>query len=275
MAIKTFRPITPGLRHRVQVVNDALTVGNEPVKGLTKGKKQNAGRASNGRISMRRKGGGHKRRYRDIDLKRDKIGIPGKVATIEYDPNRSANIALIHYVDGEKRYIIAPKGLVVGRQVLSGPAAPIEAGNSLPLEAIPLGFTVHNVELTLGKGAQLARSAGAGALIVGTDGDYVTLKLPSNELRLVFKKCIATIGGVGNEDHMNERFGKAGRVRWLGKRPRVRGIAMNPVDHPHGGGEGRGKGYKQPVTPWGQPCKGYKTRDPHKPSSRFIVKRRK
>jgi len=259
----------------VQVVNDALTVGNEPQKALTKGKKQNAGRASNGRISVRRKGGGHKKKYREIDWSRDKIGIPGKVATIEYDPNRSANIALINYADGEKRYIIAPSGLLVGQTVMSGPQAAIEVGNALPLENIPVGFKVHNIELSLGKGAQLARSAGAGALIVGTDGDYVTIKLPSNELRLVFKKCIATIGGVGNEDHMNERYGKAGRVRWLGKRPRVRGVAMNPVDHPHGGGEGRGKGYKQPVTPWGQPCKGYKTRDPHKPSSRFIVKRRK
>ncbi len=275
MAIKTFRPITPGLRHRVQVVNDALTIGNEPQKALTRGKKQNAGRASNGRISMRRLGGGHKKKYRLIDWNRDKIGIPGKVATIEYDPNRSGNIALINYVDGEKRYIIAPVGLAVGQMIMSGPQAAIEIGNALPLENIPIGFTVHNVELTLGKGAQLARAAGAGALIVGADGDYVTIKLPSNELRLVFKKCIATIGGVGNEEHMNERFGKAGRVRWLGKRPRVRGVAMNPVDHPHGGGEGRGKGYKQPVTPWGQPCKGYKTRDPHKPSSRFIVKHRK
>jgi large subunit ribosomal protein L2 len=259
----------------VQVVNDELTIGNEPQKALTKGKKQTAGRASNGRISSRRKGGGHKRRYRELDWKRDKIGVPGSVASIEYDPNRSANIALINYVDGEKRYIIAPKGLSVGQMLMSGPQAAIEIGNALPLENIPVGFTVHNVELTLGRGAQMARSAGAAALIVGTDGDYVTLKLPSNELRLVFKKCIATIGSVGNEDHMNERFGKAGRVRWLGKRPRVRGVAMNPVDHPHGGGEGRGKGYKQPVTPWGQPCKGYKTRDPHKPSSRFIVKRRK
>ncbi|MDX9957622.1 MAG: 50S ribosomal protein L2 [Clostridia bacterium] len=275
MAIKTFRPITPGLRHRVQVVNEALTIGNEPQKALTKGKKQMAGRASNGRISVRRQGGGHKRKYRMIDWKRDKFGIPAVVATIEYDPNRSANLALLNYVDGEKRYIIAPKGLMVGQKVMSGPEASMEIGNALPLENIPVGFTVHNVELTLGKGAQMARSAGAGALIVGSDGDYVTIKLPSNELRLVFKKCIATIGGVGNEDHMNERFGKAGRVRWLGKRPRVRGVAMNPVDHPHGGGEGRGKGYKQPVTPWGQPCKGYKTRDSHKPSSRFIVKRRK
>lgn len=275
MAIKTFRPTTPGLRHRVQVVNDALTVGNEPHKALTEGKHSTGGRASNGRISSRRMGGGHKRKYRVIDWKRDKYGVPGTIATIEYDPNRSANIALIKYADGEKRYMIAPKELAVGQVVMSGPEAPIEIGNALPLEKIPVGFTVHNVELNLGKGAQMARSAGAGALIVGTDGDYVTLKLPSNELRLVFKKCIATIGAVGNEDHMNERFGKAGRVRWLGRRPRVRGVAMNPVDHPHGGGEGRGKGYKQPVTPWGQPCKGYKTRDPHKPSSRFIVKRRK
>lgn len=275
MAIKTFRPITPGLRHRVQVVNDALTIGNEPQKALTKGKSSSGGRASNGRISSRHRGGGHKRKYRELDWKRDKYGVPAVVATVEYDPNRSANIALLNYVDGEKRYIIAPKGLAVGHKLLSGPAAPIEIGNALPLENIPVGFTVHNVELTLGRGAQMARSAGAGALIVGTDGDYVTLKLPSNELRLVFKKCVATIGSVGNEDHMNERIGKAGRNRWLGKRPRVRGVAMNSVDHPHGGGEGRGKGYKQPVTPWGQPCKGYKTRDPHKPSSRFIVKRRK
>jgi len=257
------------------VVNEELTLGNEPQKALTQGKKQSAGRASNGRISVRRKGGGHKRKYRLIDWKRDKHGVPGTIASIEYDPNRSANIALVNYSDGEKRYIISPKGLVVGQKIMSGPEAPIEVGNALPLEKIPVGFTVHNVELNLGRGAQMARSAGAGALIVGTDGDYVTLKLPSNELRLVFKKCMATIGSVGNEDHMNERMGKAGRVRWLGKRPRVRGVAMNPVDHPHGGGEGRGKGYKQPVTPWGQPCKGYKTRDPHKPSSRFIVKRRK
>lgn len=275
MAIKTFRPTTPGLRHRVQVVNDALSVGNEPLKNLTSGKKQKAGRASNGRISMRHRGGGHKRKYREIDWKRDKFGVPGKVASIEYDPNRSANIALVNYVDGEKRYIIAPQGMLVGQSVMSGPDASINVGNAMPLESIPVGFTVHNVELTLGKGGQIARSAGSGALIVGSDGDYITLKLPSNELRLVFKKCIATIGAVGNEDHMNQRFGKAGRIRWLGKRPKVRGVAMNPVDHPHGGGEGRGKGYKQPVTPWGQPCKGYKTRDPHKPSNRFIVKRRK
>ncbi len=275
MAIRTFKPMTPGQRHRIQFVNEEVTAGNSPEKALTKGKKQSAGRAGNGRISSRRKGGGHKRKLRLIDWRRDKYNIPGKVATIEYDPNRSANIALINYVDGEKRYIIAPKGLQVGQQIVSGEKAPLEVGNSLPLENIPVGFTVHNVELNLGKGGQLVRSAGGGAMIVGSDGDYIIIKMPSNELRMIFKKCMATIGSVGNEDHMNERFGKAGRIRWLGKRPRVRGVAMNPVDHPHGGGEGRGKGYKQPVTPWGQPCKGYKTRDPHKPSSSFIVKRRK
>ena len=276
MGIKTFRPITPGLRHRVQVVNDELTTNqSNPEKSLTKGKKSNGGRASNGRISVRHQGGGHKQRYRIIDFKRDKTGVPGVVASIEYDPNRSSSIALVKYVDGEKRYIISPKGLKVGQTIVAGPTAPIEVGNSLPLENIPMGITVHNVELTLGKGGQLARSAGASALLVGKEGDYITLKLPSGELRMVFKKCSATIGAVGNEEHMNERLGKAGRTRWLGIRPTVRGTVMNPVDHPHGGGEGRGKGFKQPVSPWGQPSKGYKTRDPHKPSSRFIVKRRK
>jgi large subunit ribosomal protein L2 len=246
----------------------------KPEKSLVQGRKERAGRDSNGRISVRHKGGGHKRRYRVIDFKRDKIGIPGKVASIEYDPNRSANIALVHYADGEKRYIIAPKGLVVNAPVLSGPGAPIEPGNALPLEHIPLGFTVHNIELTLGKGGQMARSAGAGALIAAKEGDYVTLKLPSGEMRMVFKKCYATIGSVGNEDHMNVTLGKAGRKRWLGIRPTVRGMAMNPVDHPHGGGEGKSKGI-HPVTPWGQPTKGYKTRSKHKPSSRFIVSRGK
>ncbi len=276
MGIKTFRPITPGLRHRVQVVNTEITANqSNPEKSLTKGKRSTGGRAANGRISVRHHGGGHKRRYRDIDFMRDKTGVPGTVASIEYDPNRSSNIALIHYVDGEKRYIISPKGLKAGQKIVSGPQASIETGNSLPLENIPVGITVHNVELTLGKGGQMARSAGASALIVAREGDYVVIKLPSGELRMVFKKCSATIGSVGNEEHMNERLGKAGRSRWLGIRPTVRGTVMNPVDHPHGGGEGRGKGFKQPVSPWGQPSKGYKTRDAHKPSSRFIVKRRK
>lgn len=276
MGIKTFRPNTPGLRHRVQVVNTEITANeSKPEKSLTKGKKSSGGRASNGRISVRHQGGGHKQRYREIDFKRDKPGVPGTIASIEYDPNRSANIALVKYADGDKRYILSPMGLKVGQKIVAGAGAPIEPGNALPLESIPMGITVHNVELTLGKGGQLARSAGASALIAGKEGDYVVIRLPSGELRMVFKKCMATIGMVGNGDHMNERFGKAGRIRWLGIRPTVRGTVMNPVDHPHGGGEGRGKGYKQPVTPWGQPCKGYKTRDPHKPSSRFIVKRRK
>ncbi len=276
MAIRTFRPVTPGLRHRVQVINTEISSNkSKPAKSLTKGKSSTGGRASNGRISVRHHGGGHKRKYRSIDFKRDKFGVPGKVQSIEYDPNRSANIALIAYVDGEKRYILSPKGLRVGQNVLSGPEAAPEVGNALPLEKIPVGFTVHNVELTLGRGGQLARSAGVSALIAAKEGDYVVLKLPSGEQRMVFKKCIATVGQVGNDEHMNERIGKAGRTRWLGIRPTVRGTVMNPVDHPHGGGEGRGKGYKQPVSPWGQPAKGYKTRDAHKPSSRFIVKRRK
>ncbi len=276
MGIKTFRPLTPGLRHRVQVVNDEITANrSNPEKSLTKGKSSTGGRASNGRISVRHHGGGHKRKYRVIDFKRDKFGIPGTVSSIEYDPNRTSNIALVTYADGEKRYIISPQGLKVGQKIMSGPQASLEVGNALPLENIPLGFTVHNVELTLGKGGQLARSAGASALLAGTEGDYIVLKLPSGELRMVFKKCVATIGTVGNEEHMNERIGKAGRSRWLGIRPTVRGTVMNPVDHPHGGGEGRGKGYKQPVSPWGQPAKGYKTRDTHKPSGRFITKRRK
>ncbi|HOC27606.1 MAG: 50S ribosomal protein L2 [Rectinema sp.] len=276
MAIRTFRPVTPGLRHRVQVANTEISSNkSKPAKSLTKGKSSTGGRASNGRISVRHHGGGHKRKYRNIDFKRDKLNVPGKVQNIEYDPNRSANIALIAYVDGEKRYILSPKGLRVGQTVLSGPEAAPEVGNALPLERIPVGFTVHNVELTLGRGGQLARSAGVSALIAAKEGDYVVLRLPSGEQRMVFKKCMATVGQVGNDEHMNERIGKAGRTRWLGVRPTVRGTVMNPVDHPHGGGEGRGKGYKQPVSPWGQPAKGYKTRDGHKPSSRFIVKRRK
>jgi len=274
MGIKTYKPITPGMRQYTSLDNSELTKGAKPEKNLTKGQKERAGRDSFGRISVRHKGGGHKRKYRDIDFKRDKIGVPGKVKTLEYDPNRSSNIALINYKDGEKRYIIAPKDLKPGAVIISGPDAPIEPGNALPLENIPLGFTVYNIELTLGKGGQMVRSAGTGALIAAKEGDYVTLKLPSGEMRMVFKKCYATIGSVGNEDHMNTTLGKAGRKRWLGVRPTVRGMSMNPVDHPHGGGEGRSKGI-HPVTPWGQPTKGYKTRKKHKPSSRFIVSRGK
>jgi large subunit ribosomal protein L2 len=274
MGIKTYKPITAGMRQWSSLDFSDLTQDNKPEKSLTSGRKKRAGRDSHGRISVRHKGGGHKRLYRTIDFRRDKLGVPGKVATIEYDPNRSANIALIKYVDGEKRYNIAPKGLEVNARILSGPGAPIETGNAMPLENIPLGFTVHNVELTLGRGGQMARSAGSGALVAAKEGDYVTLKLPSGEMRMVFKKCYATIGVVGNEDHMNVSLGKAGRKRWLGIRPTVRGMAMNPVDHPHGGGEGKSKGI-HPVTPWGQPTKGYKTRSKHKPSSRFIVSRGK
>jgi large subunit ribosomal protein L2 len=270
MGIKTYKPITAGMRQWTSLDNAELTKHVRPEKSLTSGRPEKAGRDSHGRISVRHKGGGHKRLYRTIDFKRDKLGVPGKVASIEYDPNRSSNIALIKYADGEKRYIIAPKGLVVNARVISGPSAPIEVGNALPLENIPLGFTVHNIELTLGRGGQMARSAGTSALIAAKEGDYVTLKLPSGEMRMVFKKCSATIGVVGNEDHMNVSLGKAGRKRWLGVRPAVRGMAMNPVDHPHGGGEGKNKGI-HPVTPWGQPTKGYKTRKKHKPSSRFIL----
>lgn len=273
MALKVYKPTTPGLRGRVDLVKSDLTA-KKPFKKLTHGKKSNAGRDSSGRISVRHRGGGHKRRYREIDFRRDKHGIPGTVKTIEYDPNRSANIALVFYADGDKRYIIAPKGLQVGQKIMSGETAAPTVGNALPLKLIPVGFTVHNIELNLGRGGQLARSAGAGATIAGADGDYVIIRLPSTEMRKVHGRCYATVGVVGNEEHMNVRLGKAGHKRWLGIRPTVRGMAMNPVDHPLGGGEGAGKG-RNPVTPWGQPCKGYKTRNKRKTSSRFIVSRRK
>ena len=251
MALKLYKPITPGMRGRIDLLRDEITA-QKPEKSLTTGKKSNAGRDSHGRISVRHQGGGHKRKYREIDFKRNKYGIPGTVRTIEY----------------------APKGLKVGQKIMSGTMAALELANALPLESIPVGFTVHNVELTLGKGGQMARSAGAAALIAAKEGDYVTLRLPSGETRLVHKKCYATIGEVGNADHMNINLGKAGRARWRGIRPSVRGMAMNPVDHPLGGGEGRGKG-RNPVTPWGQPCKGYKTRKKKNTSDRFIVSRRK
>ncbi len=274
MALKKYKPYTPGLRQKTTLVFDELTT-NRPEKALTQKLQKNAGRDSFGRISVRRKGGGHKRAYRIIDFKRNKDGIPGTVKTIEYDPNRSANIALVFYADGEKRYILAPKGIKVGTKVMSGPQAPLEIGNTLPLKNIPLGLTVHNVELQLGKGGQMVRSAGLGATIVAKEGDYVTLKLPSGEMRMVFGECSATLGRLGNEDHMNVTLGKAGRARWLGRRPKVRGVAMNPVDHPHGGGEGSTNGGRHPVTPWGVQTKGHKTRNKKKPSGKFIVKKRK
>ncbi len=274
MAIKKYRPLTPGLRFKTGLTFEEITK-KTPEKALTSGKPKNAGRGAGGRISVRRKGGGHKRRYRIIDFRRDKIGIPGKVAAIEYDPNRSAFIALVVYKDGEKRYILAPEGLAVGRTVLSGPDAAFEAGNAMPLSKIPLGIQVHNIELNLGRGGQMVRSAGTSATVVAKEGLYVTLRLPSGEMRMVNERCYATIGVLGNKDHMNVSLGKAGRSRWLGKRPKVRGTAMNPVDHPHGGGEGKTKGGRHPVSPWGQPTKGYKTRKKRNTTSRFIVKRRK
>ncbi len=274
MALKNYNPTTPSLRFTTGLGYGEIT-SKKPEKSLSSGLAFRAGRDGAGRISVRRKGGRHKRKYRDIDFKRDKHGIPARVATVEYDPNRSANIALLVYKDGEKRYIIAPRGIQVGAAVMSGPDAPIEVGNALPLEKIPVGMTVHNIELQLGRGAQLARSAGTSATIVAREGDYVTLRLPSGEMRMVFKKNYATLGSVGNEDHMNVSLGKAGRSRWKGHRPKVRGVVMNPVDHPHGGGEGKSSGGRHPVTPWGRPTKGYKTRKKRKSTSKFIVKRRK
>lgn len=274
MGIKQYKPRTPTLRYKTGLTFQEIT-SEEALKTRLKGLPFKAGRDSNGRISVRRRGGRHKRKYREIDFKRDNIGVPGKVFSIEYDPNRSANIARIHFADGDKRYILAPKGLAVGATVVSGDNAPVEIGNSLPLEHIPLGITVHNVELTLGKGGQLVRSAGAGAVIAAKEKDYVTLRLPSGETRLIFRKCRATVGEVGNEDHMNISLGKAGRSRWKGRRPKVRGVVMNPHDHPHGGGEGKTSGGRHPVSPWGQPAKGFKTRKKNKQSSKFIVKKRK
>jgi large subunit ribosomal protein L2 len=274
VALKTYKPTTPGQRYRTSLSYSDLSK-DKPNKKLSKGNPFKAGRGAGGRISVRRKGGQHKRKYRIVDFKRDKTGVQGIVKTLEYDPNRSANIALVQYADGEKRYILAPKGLQTGSKVMSGPGSPVEIGNSLPMELIPVGMSVHNVELQYGKGGQMARSAGAEAVIVAREGDYVTLKLPSGETRLVFKKCAATIGEVGNEDHMNTTLGKAGRSRWKGRRPKVRGVVMNPIDHPHGGGEGKTSGGRHPVTPWGQPTKGYKTRKKNKYSDKFIVKRRK
>jgi len=274
MALKTYKPNTPGLRQKTTLVFSELTA-SKPEKSLTTGLSKKAGRDSHGRISVRRRGGGHKRAYRTIDFKRDKYGIPGLVKTIEYDPNRSANIALVFYADGEKRYMIAPRGLTVGTAVISGPEVPIASGNALPLKNVPLGLSVHNVELTRGRGGQLVRSAGLGATVVAKEGDYVTLRLPSGEMRMVFGECYATLGQLGNEDHMNVTLGKAGASRHLGRRPKVRGVAMNPIDHPHGGGEGKTAAGRNPVTPWGKPTKGGKTRSKKKPSSSFIVKKRK
>src|SRR5712691_863520 len=259
MAVKSFKPTTPTRRFQTVISREDITK-QTPVKSLVRGNKQTGGRSSTGRISSRFRGGGHKQAYREIDFKRDKVGIPARVAAIEYDPNRSARIALLNYVDGEKRYIVAPAGLEVGRTVSSGPEADILVGNTLPLKNIPAGTVVHNVELRPGKGAQMARSAGAQAQLVSREGGIALLKLPSGEIRRVQVECMATIGQVGNVEHENESHGKAGKTRWLGRSPHNRGVSMNPVDHPHGGGEGKTSGGRHPVTPWGQPTKGYKTR---------------
>ena len=274
MALKNYKPNTPGLRQKTTLVKSEVTA-QKPEKSLTVSLHQKSGRDTFGRISVRRRGGGVKRAYRIIDFKRNKYGVPGTVKTIEYDPNRSVLIALVFYADGEKRYILAPKGLTVGTMVMSGPNAPLTTGNALPLKNIPLGLAVHNVELNYGRGGQLVRSAGLSATVVAKEGDYVTLRLPSGEMRMVFGECYATIGVLGNEDHMNISLGKAGASRHLGRRPKVRGVVMNPVDHPHGGGEGKTAAGRNPCTPWGKPAKGGKTRSKKKPSNAFIVKKRK
>ena len=271
MALKHYNPTSPAQRGLILVDRSSLWKG-KPVKGLTEGKHKTGGRNNKGRITCRHRGGGHRRHYRVIDFKRDKFGIPAKVASIEYDPNRTARIALLHYVDGEKRYIIAPEGLTVGSKVMSGPEAEIALGNALPLERIPLGSTVHNIELKKGRGGQIARSAGAYGQVVAKDGDYVHVKMPSNDVHLIRKECLATMGQVSNQDHNLLQLGKAGRKRWMGIRPTVRGVVMNPVDHPMGGGEGKSSGGRHPVSPWGKSSKGGKTRKTRKYSDKYIVK---
>jgi large subunit ribosomal protein L2 len=272
--MKSFSPRTPGTRFAVLSDFKEITKGT-PEKSLLSPRRSTGGRNNRGRITVRHRGGGHKRHYRIIDFRRDKTGIPGVVASIEYDPNRSARIALIKYVDGEKRYILAPVGLSVGSQVMSGPTAEINPGNALPLSSIPLGTMVHNVEMVPGRGAKLARSAGSEIQFMAREGGMAHLKLPSGEVRLVPLGCMATIGQVGNTDHENISLGKAGRSRWMGRRPSVRGVAMNPVDHPMGGGEGKASGGRHPCSPWGWPTKGWKTRKKNNQSEKYIVKHRK
>jgi large subunit ribosomal protein L2 len=272
MAIKSYRPTTSTRRFQTVVAREEITK-QRPEKSLVAGKKRTGGRNSTGAITSWFRGGGHKQSYRLIDFKRDKPGVPARVAAIEYDPNRSARIALLHYRDGEKRYILHPAGLEVGRTVMAGPGADILVGNALPLKNIPAGTVVHNIELRPGKGGQMARSAGTSAQLVSKEGGYALLKLPSGEVRKVLEGCMATIGQVGNLDHENISLGKAGRARWLGRRPHNRGVSMNPVDHPHGGGEGKTSGGRHPVTPWGQPTRGFKTRN-NKRTAKWIVSRR-
>jgi len=274
MGIKKLTPTSPSRRYQTYLTRDELTPGAEPERSLLEPKKRISGRNNDGHITVRRRGGGHKRHYRIVDFKRDKAGIPGRVTQIEYDPNRSAHIALITYLDGEKRYIIAPAGLEVGKTVMSGPEADILPGNALPIRNIPLGTQIHNIELRPGKGGQLVRSAGGFAQLVAKEGAYAQVRMPSGEVRRVPVVCMATVGQVGNVEHENVSYGKAGRSRWHGLRPAVRGVAMNPVDHPHGGGEGKTSGGRHPVTPWGQPTRGYKTRKT-KRTTKMIVRDRR
>ena len=274
MAVKKVKPTSPGRRFQTYSTFEEIT-NSTPEKSLLKAIKKKGGRNSNGRITCRHRGGGQKRHYRIIDFKRDKTGVPAKVASIEYDPNRSARIALLHYVDGEKRYIISPLQLSVGDTVLSGPEADIKPGNTLPLKNIPLGTHIHNIELRIGRGGQIVRSAGSYAQLMAKEDRYAMVKLPSGEVRMVIINCSATIGQIGNLMHENVSLGKAGRKRWLGRRPKVRGVAMNPVDHPMGGGEGRSSGGRHPCSPWGMPTKGYKTRKNKKTDQYIVTKRSK
>lgn len=272
MPIKSYRPTTPTRRFQTIVSREDITK-EKPEKSLVSGKKRISGRDGAGQISVRFRGGGAKRRYRQIDYKRNKFGVTAKVASIEYDPNRSARIALLHYTDGEKRYMLAPVGLQVGQTVSSGPDADILVGNALALDNIPSGTMVHNIELRPGKGGQMVRSAGGQAQLVSREGSYALIKLPSGEVRKVLSRCMATVGQVGNVDHENVTYGKAGRTRWMGRRPHNRGVSMNPVDHPHGGGEGKASGGRHPVSPWGQPTRGFRTRN-NKRTNKFIVSRK-
>ena len=274
MGIRQLKPVTPGSRFASRPDFADLTT-DKPEKRLTRALRKSGGRNNTGRITIRHRGGGHKRRYRLIDFKRNKFDVPGKVATIEYDPNRSAYISLIHYSDGDKRYILSPLGLKVGDPILSGDNAPLKVANALQLKNIPAGLFVHNIEMEPGKGGQLVRSAGSSAQVMAHADGFCTLKLPSGEGRMVRENCMATIGQVGNRSHEQVVSGKAGRTRWLGRRPKVRGVAMNPVDHPMGGGEGKSSGGRHPTTPWGKPTKGYKTRKKNKKSNEMIVKRRR
>jgi large subunit ribosomal protein L2 len=274
MALKKYKPMTPSLRFRIDLDKSEITK-QKPERSLTETLHKTGGRNNQGRVTAWQRGGGHKRLYRIIDFKRNKKDIPAKVAAIEYDPNRSANIALLHYADGEKRYIIAPNGLAVGDTVMSGDDVEVKVGNAMPLDKIPLGMSVHNIEMKPGKGGQIARSAGASVQLMAKEGDYALLKMPSGEIRKIRKECYATLGTVGNADHFNVSYGKAGRMRWLGRRPNVRGVAMNPVDHPMGGGEGKTSGGRHPCSPWGQLSKGLKTRKKRNKSNALIVKRRK